>query len=332
MNCKAAVRNAMRAHACIVLISAFAFDALAYAQTYPSRPIRFIDAYAPSGSSDIMARIIGQHMAESWGQQVVVDNRPGGNAVIGTDIAAKAPADGYTLLMMTSTLTVQPSLYRNLPYNLRSDFAPVALVATTSNVLVVNPSTPASTVKEFIALAKARAGKLTYGSGGNGTGTHMSMELLQGMAGLQMTHVPYKGSALALTDIMGGHIDCGFSTMTSAIQQIRSGRLKALAVSTSKRSAALPDVPTIAEAGVRGYDSTNAVGVLAPAKTPRQILARLNGEIVRILGMREVRERLASLGTEPAGGTPDEFRRFIDSEIEKWARVVKASGMEVQAW
>jgi tripartite-type tricarboxylate transporter receptor subunit TctC len=322
----------MRAHACVVLFSALAFSGLVHAQAYPSRPIRIIDAYAPSGSSDIMARIIGQRMTESWGQQVVVDNRPGGNAVIGTDMAAKAPADGYTLLMFTSTLTVQPSLYKNLPYNLRTDFASVALVAATSNVLVVNPATPAATVKEFIALAKAKPGKLTYGSGGNGTGTHMSMELLRSMADLQMTHVPYKGSAPAITDIMGGHIDCGFSTMTSAIQYIKSGRLKALAVSTSKRSAALPDLPTIAEAGVPGYDSTNAVGILAPAKTPRQTVARLNAEIVRILGMREVRERLSSLGTDPAGGTPAEFRAFIESEIEKWARVVKSAGMEVQPW
>jgi len=279
-----------------------------------------------------MARIIGQRMTETWGQQVVVDNRPGGNAVIGTDMAAKAPADGYTLLVMTSTLMVQPSLYKNLPYNLRTDFAPVALVATTSNVLVVNPALPATTMKDFIALAKARAGKLTYGSGGNGTGTHMSMELLRSMADLQMTHVPYKGSALSITDIMGGHIDCGFSTMTSAIQYIKSGRLKALGVSTLKRSAALPDVPTIAESGVPGYDSTNAVGILAPAKTSRQIIVRVNVEIVRILGMREVSERLSSLGTDPAGGTPEEFRTFIESEIEKWARVVKSSGMEVQAW
>jgi tripartite-type tricarboxylate transporter receptor subunit TctC len=227
---------------------------------------------------------------------------------------------------------VQPSLYKNLPYNLRTDFAPVALVATTSNVLVVNPALPATTMKDFIALVKARAGKVTYGSGGNGTGTHMSMELLRGMADLQMTHVPYKGSALSITDIMGGHIDCGFSTMTSAIQYIKSGRLKALGVSTLKRSAALPDVPAIAESGVPGYDSTNAVGILAPAKTPRQIIARVNAEIVRILGMREVRERLSSLGTDPAGGTPEEFRAFIESEIDKWARVVKSSGMEVQAW
>lgn len=332
MNNKSTVEKAMRAHACIVLISALAFNGLAYAQTYPSRPIRIIDAYAPGGSSDIMARTIGQRMTEDWGQQVVVDNRPGGNAVIGTDMAAKAPADGYTLLMFTSTLTVQPILYKNLPYNLRTDFAPVALVATTSNVLLVNPAAPAATLKEFITLAKARPGKLTYGSGGTGTGTHMAMELLRSMADLQMTHVPYKGIAPALTDIMGGHIDCAFAPMPPAIPHIKSGRLKALAVSTSKRSAAMPDIPTIAEAGVAGYDSTNAVGILAPAKTPRQTVARLNGEIVRILGMREVRERLSSLGTDPAGGTPEEFRTFIESEIEKWARVVKSSGMEVQAW
>lgn len=329
---KSVAEKGMRAHAYIVLISALAFNGLVNAQTYPSRPIRIIDAYAPGGSSDIMARTIGQRMSERWGQQVVVDNRPGGNAVIGTDMAAKAPADGYTLLMFTSTLTVQPSLYKNLPYNLRTDFAPVTLVSAASNVLLVNPAAPAATLKEFIALAKARPGKLTYGSGGTGTGTHMAMELLRSMVDLQMTHVPYKGIVPALTDIMGGHIDCAFAPMPPAIPHIKSGRLKALAVSTSRRSAAMPDIPTMAEAGVPGYDATNAVGILAPAKTARQTVARLNGEIVRILGMREVRERLSSLGTDPAGGTPEEFRTFIESEIEKWARVVKSSGMEVQAW
>lgn len=256
----------MQAHAYIVLISVLAFHELVYAQDYPSKPIRIIDAYAPGGSSDIIARTIGQRMTENWGQSVVVDNRPGGNAVIGTDLAAKAPADGYTLLMFTSTLTVQPSLHKNLPYNLRADFAPVALVAATSNVLLVNPAAAAANLKEFVALAKARPGKLSYGSGGTGTGTHMAMELLRNMADLQMTHVPYKGIVPALTDIIGGHIDCAFALMPPAIPHIKSGRLKALAVSTAKRSASMPDIPTIAEAGVPGYDSTNAVGILAPAR------------------------------------------------------------------
>ncbi len=302
------------------------------AQTYPARPVRLIVPSTPGGSVDTLSRTIAAQLSEKWGQQVVVDNRPGAGGVIAADLTAKAPADGYTLLMFTSTLTVQPSLYKNLPYNLRTDFAPVSLVATTSNALVVNPATPVATVKEFVALAKSRPGKLSYGSGGAGTGTHMSMELLRSMADLQMTHVPYKGIAPALTDLMGGHIDCAFSTMTSAIQHIKSGRLKVLAVSTAKRSAALPGIPTVAESGIPGYDSTNAVGILAPAKTPRQTVARLNGEIDRILGMREVRERMSNLGTEPAGGAPEVFRTFIDSEIEKWARVVKASGMEPQSW
>ena len=313
-----------------LLICVLALQGAARAQDYPSRPIRIIDAYPPGGTSDVVARIIAQRLTENLRQQVVLDNRPGGNAVIGTNLAAKAPADGYTLLVFTSTLTIQPSLYKNLPYDVRKDFAPIALTYNITNVLVVNPSTPAGNLKDFIALVRAKPGMMSYG--GTGTGTHLAMELLRSMADLRITHVPYKGIAPAVADIVGGHIDCAFATMSSVVTLIKAGKLRALAVATAQRSSALPEVPTADEAGVAGYVSPNAGGVLAPAKTPRAIVSRLNTEIVRILETKEIRERFTALGAEPVGGTPEQFRAFIASEIEKWARVVKASGMETQTW
>jgi tripartite-type tricarboxylate transporter receptor subunit TctC len=315
-----------------LLICVLALQGAACAQDYPSRPIRIIDAYPPGGTSDVVARIIAQRLTENLGQQVVLDNRPGGNAVIGTDLAAKAPADGYTLLVFTSTLTIQPSIYKNLPYDVRKDFAPIALTYNITNALVINPATPAGNLKEFIALVRAKPGMMTYGSGGTGTGTHLAMELLRSMADLRMTHIPYKGIAPAVADIVGGHIDCAFATMSSVVALVKAGKLRALAVSTAQRSAALPDVPTADEAGVPGYLSPNAGGMLAPAKTPRAIVARLNMEIVRILETKDIRERFMSLGAEPVGGTPEKFGAFISSEIDKWARVVKTSGMETQTW
>jgi tripartite-type tricarboxylate transporter receptor subunit TctC len=332
LNRRSVHRNSVVKAAFALLICVLALQGAARAQDYPSRPIRIIDAYPPGGTSDVVARIIAQRLTENLRQQVVLDNRPGGNAVIGTNLAAKAPADGYTLLVFTSTLTIQPSLYKNLPYDVRKDFAPIALTYNITNVLVVNPSTPAGNLKDFIALVRAKPGMMSYGSGGTGTGTHLAMELLRSMADLRITHVPYKGIAPAVADIVGGHIDCAFATMSSVVTLIKAGKLRALAVATAQRSSALPEVPTADEAGVAGYVSPNAGGVLAPAKTPRAIVSRLNTEIVRILETKEIRERFTALGAEPVGGTPEQFRAFIASEIEKWARVVKASGMETQTW
>ena len=302
------------------------------AQGYPAKPIRVIDAYPPGGSTDIVARLIGPKFQESQGQPWVIDNRPGAQGIIGTDIVAKAPPDGYTLLMFTGSHTVHPSIYKNLPYDLVKAFAPVTQTTTTTNVLVVHPSVPARTVKELIALAKARPGGLNFASGGPGSSTHMAAELFKSMAGIRMTHIPYKGAAPAVMATVGGETDLVFGSMPAAAPHIRSGRLRALGVSTAKRAIAMPELPTIAEAGLPGYESTNATGVLAPAGTPREIVAKLQQEIARVLNLPDIRERLLSLGAEPVGGTPEQFGEFIRTEIAKWAKVVKATGMELQTW
>ena len=302
------------------------------AQNYPDKPIRVVDAYSPGGTSDILGRILGQKFLESQGQPWIMDNRPGANGIIGSEFVAKSPPNGYTLLMFTSTLTVQPSIYKNLPYDVLKSFVPVVLVSSTANVVVVHPTIPVKNVKEFIALARAKPGQLTYASGGAGTSTHMSMELFKSMAKLNIRHIPYKGITPGVIDVIGGHVDCAFATMPVALPYIRSGKLRALAVTSEKRAKATPEIPTVAEAVLPGYDAVNSVGVLAPAETPREIVHKLNAEIARILDLPDVRERFAVVGAEAAGGTPEKFGNYIRSEISKWAGVVKSSGMEVQAW
>lgn len=302
------------------------------AQGYPVKPIRVINGYPPGGSTDFMARMIAPKFQETQGRPWVIDTRAGAQGIIGADMAAKSPPDGYTLLMFTASYTVHPSIYNNLPYDLTKAFVPVTLTSTVANVLVVHPSVPARTVKELIAFAKARPGRLNFAAGGSGATTHMAAELFKSMAGISMTHIPYKGMGPAVVDTVGGHVDLMFASMPAAAPHIQTGKLRALSVSTAKRAIAMPKLPTIAEAGLPGYEATNATGVLAPAGTPREIVAKLQQEIARILNMPDIRERLLVSGSEPVGSTPEQFGDYIRTEIAKWAKVVKATGMELQAW
>ncbi|HLQ24734.1 MAG TPA: tripartite tricarboxylate transporter substrate binding protein [Acidiferrobacterales bacterium] len=302
----------------------------AQAENYPSKPIKMIVPFSVGGTTDILARIIGQELTKAWGQQVIIDNRPGAGGNIGADLVAKSAPDGYTLVMGTvGTHAINASLYKKMPYDTVKDFAPITLVAAVPNVLVVHPAVPAKSVKELIEYAKANPGKLSFASSGNGTSVHLSGELFKAMAGVSMTHIPYKGSAPAIIDLMGGQVQLMFDNMPTALPHVKAGRLRALAVTSAKRSPAMPDLPTIAEAGVAGYEAESWFGVLAPAGTPSAIVTKLNGEIVRILGLPEIKERLLSQGAEPVGNSPEQFAAHITAEMAKWGNVVKASGAQV---
>ena len=313
------------------LITLCAMNWAANAQQYPNKPIRIIVAYTPAGATDILARAVGQKMSETFGQPVVIENRPGANGNIGTDVAAKATPDGHTLLMVTAgTHGINPSLYRKLPWDAVKDFAPVSLVAMVPNIFVVNNSVPAKSIKEFIAYLKANPNKFNYGSPGNGSTAHLSMELFKTMTGSNMQHIPYKGSAGVLTDVMGGQILATMDNMPPYLPQVKAGKIRALAVSTPKRSPAVPDVPTVAEAGVAGYSSGAWFGLVAPAGTPKPIVEKLASETQRILKLPDVNERLSALGAEPVGDSPAQFAAHITSEIAKWAKVIKDANVELQ--
>jgi tripartite-type tricarboxylate transporter receptor subunit TctC len=295
---------------------------------YPTRSIRLIVPFAPGGSNDIMARLIGQHFSESMGQAVIVDNRPGAGGIIGTDAAAKSPPDGYTLLMMSVTLAVNPSLRLNLPYDTHRDLLPITLVASAPLMLVVHPSMPAKSVKELIAYAKANPGKLNFASGGPGTTPHLAGELLKSMAGIDMTHVPYKGGGPALTDLVAGQIQLMLENIPSTLPHVKADRLRALAVTALKRSALVPHLPTLDEAGLKGYEIVGWNGLFAPAGTPQNVVARIHAETVKGLAKPEVKERLATLGAEGVGSSPAEFAKFFAAEISKWAAAVKQAGLK----
>jgi len=302
----------------------------AVAQTYPSKPIRFVAPFPPGGPADILSRIIGQHIAESWGQQVVIDNRAGAGGNIGSEIVAKAPPDGYTLLLgFVGTHAINASLYRTMPYDNIKDFEPVSLVAMVTIILVVHPSVPANSVQELIAVARSRPSELTFGSPGNGTPQHLAGELFNTMAGVKMLHVPYKGAVPALNDLLGGRVSMIFSSMPPALPHIKAAKLKALAVTSAKRSPAIAEVPTISESGLPGYEVINWYGVLTPTGTPKEIVVKLNSEIRRIMQIPDVKERLAVQGAETYTSSPQEFRAYIKSETDKWAKVVKFSGARV---
>ena len=325
------MKHTIAAALTLVAGSALAAAAEGPAATYPDKPIRIIVAYTPAGATDILARAVGQKMTEAWGQPVIVENRPGANGNIGTEVAAKATPDGYTLLMVTAgTHGVNPGLYRKLPWDAVRDFAPVSLVAMVPNIMVVNPSLPVKSVNEFIAYAKANPGKLSYGSPGLGSTAHMSVELFKTMTGTDMLHVPYKGSAGVMQDVIAGQIAVTIDNMPVYLPQVKAGKLRALAVSPAKRSPAVPDLPTIAEAGVPGYDATAWFGLVAPAGVPRPIVAKLAGETQRILRLPDVAERLSGLGAEPVGSSPDQFAAFIKSEIAKWKKVIQDAKVELQ--
>jgi len=297
------------------------------AQPYPAKSIRVVVGFQAGGGVDMSARAIGKYLTEAVGQPIVVDNKPGAAGNIAANLVAKSAADGYTLLMSNSTIAI-PSLFANLPFDVRKDFDPVSLVAIGPSVLTVHPSMAATNVTELINLAKAKPKQLIYGSGGVGNITHLEMELLQVMTGIQMIHVPYKGSAPSVIGLMGGEVNMIFSSVPAALAQIKSGRMKALAVSTLQRSSALPDVPTLNESGLPGYDAASWYGLFAPAGTPKKILAALSGEVVKIMRLPAVRERFAGDGFEPAGQGPAEFAKFLREEIAKWARVVKTADIK----
>ncbi len=299
------------------------------AGAYPTRAIRILVAQAAGGQVDLLARGIAPLLSASLGQQVVVDNRASGGGRIAAEITAKAPPDGYTLLMCSiSSMATSVSMYSKLPYDPVRDFAPVTLAAVTPYLVTVQASLPANTLKEFIALARAKPGQLNFGTSGSGGGAHLAVEMFNSMAGVHMVHVPYKGAALALTDLMGGHVQLTFSQPPVVAPHLKGGRVKVLATTGARRSAALPDLPTVAEAGVPGYEATSWQGVVAPAGTSRAIVARLHAEIARALRLPEIGERLAIDGSEPGGNTPDEFAVFIKREIAKWAKVVRESGLK----
>ena len=297
------------------------------AQPYPYKPIRFVVGFQAGGGVDISARTVGQPLGVALGQSVVVDNKPGAAGNIAAGFVAKATPDGYTLLMSNSTIAV-PGLFKNLPFDIRKDLDPVALIAIGPSVLVVHPSVPANNVKELIALAKAKPKQLTYGSGGIGNVTHLEMELMNAMVGIQMTHVPYKGSAPSIIGLMSGEVQMVFSSVPSALAQIKAGKIRALGVSIAKRSSVLPDVPTISESGVPGFDAASWYGVFAPAGTPKNVVGMLGKEIVRIMNVPDMRERFATDGFEPAGSGPAEFSGFLRQELVKWAKAVEMAGLK----
>ena len=300
---------------------------LALAQPYPSKPIRLVIGFAAGGPSDVAARTIAQKLTEKWGQQVIVDIRPGAGGNIATEIVAKAPPDGYTLLEPAFAHAVNPSLYSKLPFDAVKDFAPILLFASIANVLVVHPSIPAQSVKELVALAKAHPGQLICGSAGNGTASHLALELLNLMGGVKITHVPYKGLAPAHTELMGGQLSMMFDGLVTGLPSVKAGRLRALAVTTLKRWQGAPDIPTMSEAGLAGFEVNSWYGLLAPAGTPREIIMKLNTEVARAVREPDARERLYSIGAEPMDNTPEEFQAYINAEMAKWAKVVKTAGI-----
>jgi len=312
----------------IFIALAAALAGAAHAQNYPARPVRIVVPYAAGGNTDFTARVIATKLTDVFGQQVVVENRPGGATNIGSDLVAKAPADGYTLLMGGASNAINMSLYAKLPYDTLRDFAPVILCVKGANVLSVHPSLPAKNVKELIALAKASPGKLNFASSGLGSSNQMAGELFKLMAGVNIVHVPYKGNAPALTDTIAGQVEMIFSGVPALIPHIQSGRLRAIAIGSLKRFPAIPQVPTIDESGLKGYEATTWFGLLAPAKTPRDIVTRLNAEVGKILAGREVGERFVSEGIEPSGDTSEQFARFIRDEIAKYAKVIKAANLK----
>jgi tripartite-type tricarboxylate transporter receptor subunit TctC len=303
----------------------------AAAQSYPSRPIRAVVPLAPGGGTDTVGRLVAGKLSELLGQQIVVDNRGGGGGVVGTDLVAKATPDGYTLLVGSiTTNAVNPVLYKKLPYDHLRDFAPISLIGTVPNVLVVHTSVPAKSMKEFLAYAKANPGKINYGSSGLGSATHLSMALISSMTGVTMTHVPYKGAGAAVADVLGGQIQALCSSLAGLLPHIKSGRVRALGVTTARRNAQFPDVPTIAESGIPGYEVTIWYALFAPAKTPAAILARLNTETVKALNSAELKDRLTLQGLDVASSTPDELTALVKNETAKWAKVATAAGIQLE--
>ena len=298
-------------------------------QAYPTKPIRILVGFAAGGPSDVAARTIGQKLTEKWGQQVIVDIRPGAAGNIATELAAKSPPDGYTLLEPAFAHAVNPVLYSKLPFDAAKDFAPILLFASIANLLVVHPSIPATSVKELLAFAKTRPNQLTFGSAGSGTASHFAGELMNMMGGLKVTHIPYKGLTPAHVDTIGGQLSMMFDGIVTGVPAVKAGKLRALAVTTKTRWRGVPDIPTMSEAGLTGFEVNSWYGLLAPTGTPRDIITRLNTEVARSLREPDARERFSTIGAEPMGGTPEEFGDYIKSETVKWAKVIKAANIKV---
>lgn len=300
------------------------------AADYPNKPIRLIVPYPPAGTAGIQARVIGEKLTEAWGQPVVIDHRPGAGGNIGAELAAKAPPDGYTIVIGTSgTHAINPSVYRKLPYDPVKDFAPVTLVSTTPQVMVIHPSIPANSVREFVALAKSRPGQLAYASNGNGSAQHLAGEMLKSMAGIDLVHVPYKGSAQAFTDLLAGHIALMFNNLHQTMPHARAGRLRTLAVTSTRRSALAPELPTVAESGFPGYEIGSWFGIYAPAGTPRVIVSKLHAAIAGALASADVKQRLAAQGGELLGGGPEDLAALMKAEIPRYAKLVRETGARV---
>ena len=320
----------MKLHIAISAVCALALALPAAAQTYPAKPIRIIVPYAAGGNTDLTARAIAEKLTDAYKRQVIVDNRPGGATNIGSDAVAKAAPDGYTLLMGGAANAINMSLFKKLPYDTLRDFEPIALCVKGANVLAIHPSLPAKNTKEFIALAKAQPGKLNFASSGLGSSNQMAGELLKMMTGINIVHVPYKGNAPAITDLLGGHVEMIFSGVPAVQPHMQSGRIRGIAIGSLKRFPAVPDLPTFDESGVKGYEATTWFGLLAPAKTPKEILTRLNADVDRAIKSPDVRDRFVSDGLEPMGGSAESFGKFIRAEIDKYAKVIKAAGIKKQ--
>ena len=316
---------------CLAAVLLAIASGAAVAQVYPVKPVRMVVPFPAGGATDIVGRLIAQKLSESWGQQVIVDNRGGAGGTIGSDIAAKSAPDGYTMLVGTSsTHAIAPSLYSKLPYDPVRDFAPVTLVASATILLAVHPSVPAKNVRDLIALAKRKPNALSFASSGNGGISHLIGEHFKSVGGIQMLHVPYKGDTPALVDLVGGQVHLMFGTAVSFLPYVKAGRLNALAVTNPKRSPIAPDVPTVAESGLPGFEALQWFGIFVPAGASKDIVARLNGEIVKIVRLPDIRERMTSLGADVVGSTPEQFAAFQKTDTAKWARVVKESGAKIE--
>jgi tripartite-type tricarboxylate transporter receptor subunit TctC len=313
-----------------VLLATLAVAASAHAQAWPNKPVSLVVPFPPGGTTDVLARALAERLTVSLGQTVIVESKPGAGATLGADFVAKSKADGYTLLMGAVHHTIAPSVFKKLPYDLQKDFAPITTVALVPNVLTVSTANPAKTVTELVAQAKAQPGKLNYGSNGNGTAQHLIGTQFEIVNGVELTHIPYKGSGPLVTDLIGGQVTMSFDTVTPVLPHIKAGKLRALAVTTGKRSTALPDVPTLAEAGVKGIDTGTWFGLLAPAATPKDITTRLHAETVKILQSAEFRKRLEEIGAEPVGNSPEQMARQIRDDIDKFAKLVKDAKVVIE--
>lgn len=308
-----------------------AIAAAAHAQSYPARPVRMVVHFPAGGPTDLVARTLAQKMSEAWGQQVVVDNRPGAGGIVGVESVVRAAPDGYALLFATGgSMSITPAINAKLPYNVFTDLAPISLVVINPQILVLHPSVPANSVRELIRLAKSKPGQINYASVGVGSPQHLGGEMLKSMTGIDMVHIPYKGTAPAVTDLLSGQVSLMFNSMPSVLPHVRSGRLKGIAVSTAKRSAAAPELPTVAEAGVPGFSYATWYGLFAPAATPKDVLAKLNAETVRIMQDKSVAQRLMNEGAEPAAGTPEQLAQYMRAEYEGWKKTIAAAKLKLE--